>query len=574
MRSFLITGPQAGKLPRWGLLLLCALYVLPGLFGRDPWRAQDAAGFGVAHTMATGSAADWLMPNVAGVPVAEEGPLPFAIGAVGIRAAMLLFPGREHVAHIATGLTAALGLAALLALLWYAVYELARRPGLQPSDPFGAAATRTDFARAISDTALLVLIATLGLVARTHETTAEAAQVVWVGAFLHGVAFSLERPRRGALIAGAAVAATAATSGIVPAALLLAAWSALPWLSQPFRLVARPMLAVGLPVALAGSLAWPTLLWYGDAQTRAFLDAWLAWNASGHGWPDARAIGYLLRTAPWYFWPAWPLALWALWRWRGRLGEPAVALPLTVAFAFLAAALFARRPGENVLLPAIPAVAILAAIGLPTLRRSVVNLIDWFAVSAFTVFSLAIWAYWLALITGFPPRMAFRASQIAPGYVPEVVYVELALALAATLGWLALVRWRISRHPPMIWRAVVLSAAGLVLSWFLAMSLWLPMFNERNTYRGVAGQLARAIVTSPQCVAAEGLGLAERASFAYFAALRFGRAGERCDWRLIQDDGPVARANPKPEPGWTLAWEGKRRANLDERFRLYRRGAR
>lgn len=571
MRPFLVTAPQAGKLPRWGLLLLCLLYVLPGLVGRDPWRTQDAAGFGVAYTMATGDLADWMMPNVAGVPVPEEGPLSFAIGAVAIRATMLVIPGARPIAHIATGLTAALGLAALLALVWYAVYQLARRPGLQPSDPLGAAATRIDLARAIADSALLVLIATLGLVVRMHELTAEAAQVLWIGAFLFGVARSLEHPHQGARIAGAAIAASAATTGIVTAALLLLVWAVLPLVSQPFRLVARAMLSTGIALALAGSLAWPTLLWFGDAQTRSFLDAWFASNLTSYGWPGVRGAAYLLRTAPWFFWPAWPLALWAMWRWRSRLGEPAVALPLTLAIAFLVAAPFARTPGEGTLMPAIPAIAMLAAIGLPTLRRSVVNLIDWFAVTAFTVFCFAIWAYWLALITGFPPRMAFRAAQLAPGYAPGVIYVELALAIAATLAWLALVRWRISRQPPMIWRAVVLSAGGLVLTWFLAMTLWLPVFNERNTYRGIAGALARSSPSGMKCVSAEGLGLAERASFAYFSALRFAAPGEPCDWRLIQDQGPVARANVNPEPGWKPVWEGRRRPNLDERFRLVQR---
>ncbi|MBW6493014.1 MAG: glycosyltransferase [Burkholderiaceae bacterium] len=573
MRPFLITSAQAGKLPRWGLLLLIALYVLPGLFGRDPWATQDAAGFGIAHTMATGSVSDWLMPNVAGAPVAEEGPLPFALGAVAIRVASVIVPGPQHVAHIATGMVGASGLVLLLSLFWYATYELAWRPSFQPHDPLGAAASRTDLARAIADSSLLVLIATVGMVTRAHETTAEAAQLVWSCAFLFGVARSLERPRRGALCAAAAVAATATTSGLVPAALLMSAWLALPLISQPFRLVARPLLTLGLPVAIAGALVWPALLWFGDEHSRAFLQTWLAWNTQQYGWPKAQALGYLLRTGPWYFWPAWPLAAWAGWRWRGRLGEPALALPLMVAAVFLIAASLLQSPGETGLLPALPAIAMVAAAGLPTLRRRLVNLIDWFAVIVWTFFGFAVWAYWLAYLSGLPPRMAFRASHIVPGYALEVSWLELGLAVAATLAWLALVRWRISRRPPMIWRAVVLSAGGLVLSWFLAMTLWLPVFNERNTYRGIAGQLAHAVPLGSQCVAADGLGLAERASLAYFADVRFAATGggNSCDWRLIQDQGPVARAVPYPEPGWNLAWEGRRRPNLDERFRLYQR---
>ena len=573
MRPFLITSTQAGKLPRWGLLLLAALYILPGLFGRDPWATQDAAGFGVAHTMATGGVSDWLMPNIAGAPVAEEGPLPFAIGAVAIRIASIIAPGPQPVAHIATGVVAAIGLVLLFSLFWYTTYELTRRPGFQPHDPLGAGASRTDFARAISDSALLVLLATVGIVTRAHEATAEAAQLVWTCAFLFGVARCLERPRLGALFAAAAIAATASTSGLVPAALLMLAWLALPLVSQPFRLVARPMFGVGLPVAIVAAAAWPALLWIWDEQSRAFLQAWLSWNSAQYGGPNPLALKYLLRTAPWYYWPAWPLAAWATWRWRDRLGEPALALPLIVAALFLVTQPLLQRPNETGLLPAGPALAMLAAAGLPTLRRRLVNLIDWFAVIVWTFFGFAVWAYWLAYLSGFPPRMAFRASQLVPGYELEVSWLSLGLAIGATVAWLALVRWRISRQPPMIWRAVVLSAGGLVLSWFLAMTLWLPVFNERNTYRGIAGQIVGAVQLGDKCVAAEGVGPAERASLAYFAGLRFARPDRaaECQWRLIQDQGPVARAAPNPEPGWEMAWQGRRRPNIDERFRLYRR---
>jgi 4-amino-4-deoxy-L-arabinose transferase-like glycosyltransferase len=47
-------------LPRWGLVLLCLLYILPGLIGRDPWKNDDAAGFGIMWTMAHGGLNDWF----------------------------------------------------------------------------------------------------------------------------------------------------------------------------------------------------------------------------------------------------------------------------------------------------------------------------------------------------------------------------------------------------------------------------------------------------------------------------------------------------------------------------------
>jgi hypothetical protein len=226
-----------------------------------------------------------------------------------------------------------------------------------------------------------------------------------------------------------------------------------------------------------------------------------------------------------------------------------------------------RHPRPETALP----LAMLAAVGMPTLKRGIVSLIDWFAVTSFTLFGIVIWAYWIALMTGYPPRMAYRASQIAPGYTPEWVVVEIVLGGLATLAWLALVRWRISRQPRMIWRAMVLSCGGVVLAWFLLMTLWLPVFNERNTYRDVATRLATAFDGGNACVATQDLGRAPRASFHYFARMNFAARGEQCDWLLVQDDGPLARTVPSPVPGWTLLWQGQRRSDRDERFRLYRR---
>src|SRR5690606_38698137 len=184
-----------------------------------------------------------------------------------------------------------------------------------------------------------------------------------------------------------------------------------------------------------------------------------------------------------------------------------------------------------------------------------------------------IWAYWIALMTGFPPRMAYRASRIAPGFTPDWIVVEIVLGGLATVAWLLLVRWRASRQPRMIWRAMALSCGGLVLAWFLLMTLWLPVFNERNTYREVATRLTDAFDGQGACVATQDLERAPRASFHYFARMNFAARGDRCDWLLIQDDGPLARTVPSPQPGWSLVWQGQRRSDRDERFRLYRRDA-
>ena len=242
---------------------------------------------------------------------------------------------------------------------------------------------------------------------------------------------------------------------------------------------------------------------------------------------------------------------------------------MLLAALFLAAALCATDPGEAWLLGATLPLAVLAAIGLPTLTRAVVNLIDWFAVMLFSLFGFAIWAYWLALLTGWPPRMAASARALTPGFMAHWSPLDLALALLASVAWLLLVRWRISRHPPVIWRAVVLSSGGLCLAWFLLMTLWLPVFNERNTYRGVADEIASFVPPDHSCVETRALGLAERASLAYFAGLRYGDGSTPCRFLLIQDYGNAADYAPPDEAGWRLVWNGRRRARANDRLRLY-----
>ncbi len=570
MKPFIVTDLQAGKLPRWALLLVCALYVVPGFIARDPWRSLDAAGFGIALSMLRGTAADWAMPNIAGLPIVSEGPLPFWIAAAVARAAGIFLDE-----HAGVRLAVLATLACVLVLVWYTTWAVARRPGVQPSDPFGASASRTDYGRAIADTGLLVFMATFGVLVRVHETTAEPAQLAWIALFLFGCSRAIERPGIGGAIAGAAIAATLLTRGAGHAGAMLLVLVALPFASRAYRLVGRRMLAFAVIALLALALPWPWLLATSGDAGRAHLAGWIAWNVESVSGPSRDTITYFLRTAPWFFWPAWPVALWAIGRWRGRWSEPAIALPSLTIVALTLRALLAPSGAETWLLPATVPMAMLAAAGVPTLKRGIVSLIDWFAVTSSTLFGIVIWAYWIALMSGFPPRMAFRARQIAPGFIPEGVFGEVVLGLLATAAWLLLVRWRVSRHPPMIWRAMALSCGGVVFAWFLLMTLWLPVFNERNTYRDVASALRDAFdangARDADCVAAEDVERAARASFHYFARVPFGAPDAGCRWLLVHQDGAMARESAPLRPGWSAVWEGGRRSARNERFLLYRR---
>ena len=62
----LVTSDAARQLPRVALWLLCAAYVLPGVFGRDPWKNADITAFGYMVNMAEGRAS-WFAPSFAWV---------------------------------------------------------------------------------------------------------------------------------------------------------------------------------------------------------------------------------------------------------------------------------------------------------------------------------------------------------------------------------------------------------------------------------------------------------------------------------------------------------------------------
>ncbi|MCZ8075148.1 MAG: hypothetical protein O9341_13560, partial [Paucibacter sp.] len=110
----IVAERSAQRLPRLALLLFCAAYVLPGLFGRDPWRNADLSAFGFMASIAQGSA-PWWQPAIAGIP-AEGGPLPYWVGAAAIKALPFVD------AAFAARLPYALMLVLVLVLVWYSSF--------------------------------------------------------------------------------------------------------------------------------------------------------------------------------------------------------------------------------------------------------------------------------------------------------------------------------------------------------------------------------------------------------------------------------------------------------------------
>ncbi len=341
-----------------------------------------------------------------------------------------------------------------------------------------------------------------------------------------------------------------------------------------FRPVLRWLLAVSLPLAIVLVAGW--LLARQSLVPGADVGRWLAAGLEPIRMPTADGIRWLAKTLIWFCWPAWPIAAWAVWAWRGQ-ATLHVLLPAAGIVLLGLLALFAPAAKDFTLLALLPPLAVLATFGLPTLKRGAINAIDWFSVMTLSAIAAFIWLGWIAKQTGWPAQLARNAFRLAPGFEPEFSWIPFLIATAGTAGWVLLLQWRLGRRPPVLWRAVVLSTGGLVLCWLLLMTLWLPWLNYGQSYAPVARQIAAHLPASYRCVQTDGVGPAQRASFAYLGAVRFARQpGQQCDYLLVQDEGLRRKGGQlKPVDGQLqLLWQGRRAADRHEFFRLYRRHGR
>ena len=597
------------KLPRWALIALCLVYILPGLIGRDPWKSEDAAGFGAMWTMAIGSGyggiADWLLPNVAGAPVLESGPLMYWVGAICIA----VF-GHVIDAALAARLATVIFFFIAVTGIWYATYLVGRRPAAQPAAlAFGGQPEARDYGRVLADGALLILLATIGLLVRAHESSSDVAMLAMLAVALYGMARSIEFQKEGAGWIALAIVGLVLSRGPAPALAILTLWLFLIAFNKDFKPARRATLIVLLPFTIAGLAIWPLATWIMAPDPGTHITARLGeWGRYFDG-IDARAAGKYVRTLPWTTWIAWPLAFWGVWTWRKRLSAAHIALPAGFVLAMLGVLCSTSDTSDGQLLLVLPGLVMLAAFGLPTLRRGGANAFDWFSLMLYSIVAIFLWFAWFARMTDAPAAFSRSIARLIPGASPDFRPVAFLIALAATVAWLAIVRWRIVSHPKVLWRSVVLASGGLILVWTLTATLFLHAIDYSRTYRDVAVELSAALTTAQKnaaqsgrrarastgptagpvrdartidapggsCLATDGLGLAQRASFAWFAGVRFSRVDysgnnlDECDYLLRQDLTRNPRDEILPQGRWKLLWEGRRAADREERFRLYQK---
>lgn len=522
----------------WMLAAMLAFYVLAGLFGRDPWKGEDAVHIGTAwHMLHYG---DWLSPDLAGRAF-HEPPLYYWSAALTGKIFGWLLPLHEAM-RIASGIWVTLALMGL----YYASRELY-------GDDSAAASP-------------MLLAGCAGLIFHAHDAQPMLIALAAYSGGLGALAAIGRKPRLTGIFYGLALAACLLGTGIAPTLPLLALAPVAWWLS-PDRTKALHTLLIGLGIAAVLILPWPMLLL---SLEPARFHGWLATELAPLNTPfSLSGLGRFIGMMPWFAFPAMPLAAWTLWLRRRQLTAPQVLLPLAFLGITLLLLAWAYRPREIPSLLLLPTLALLATPGALALRRGAASAFDWFAMTTFSLFALVVWIGWSAGVLGWPAKLAERTQILRPGFVGELNIVAVALALAASAWWL----WLIVTAPRSPYRSLTHWTFGFTMLWLLATSLVLPWFDYGKTYRPVAQAIAQALPADHGCLAERGLSDTQLASLSYFVEIEpvaeDSKAGQACNWLLVVGD--TRRELAPPSSRWNKVWEGNRPGDRREKFRLYRR---
>lgn len=537
-----------GDPPETGFVIaLCALYLLTGLFGRDPWKGDDALHIGVALAFAREDG--WLIPHLAGQIWLDGPPLFHWLAALTGRAALWMG------ASFADGTRV---VSAFFVALWMLGSAGAAR------ELYGAPAARI---------APLIALASIGAVTHLHDAQPGSTVLAALGLGMWALALIARRPVQGGLVLVIALAISGLGSGLWLTALLLIAATAMPLLPVWRTVAASPVRMLALPLAMvAGSLLASS--WFMALSLERPELAARVWQSDlARLTPDLATLsagaGSWLKLLSWYAWPSLPVAGWALWQQREKWRSPVLALPLLILLL-----LFIQLAGESGArnqraLPMLAPLVVLGSSGLPRLRRGAANALDWFGVMTFSLLGLIIWLGWIAMASGWPERLARTFSRLEPGFKMPISFAAVTLALVVSTAWIVLL-WRSPRTPT---RGAVSWACGMVLIWFLVSSLWLPWIDYGRSYRDVALEMGRHLPEGATCVAHTGLQESQRAAFYYFLDLKprnlSGTSASRCPV-LLAYHGKGGKP-PALDAEWTLKWEGRRPGDRHERFFLYTR---
>jgi 4-amino-4-deoxy-L-arabinose transferase-like glycosyltransferase len=535
------------------LILVVALFLLwitPGLVGRDLWKADEPYSFGlVNHIVKTG---DWVVPTLAGEPFMEKPPLFYATAAGFAR----LFPPWLKL-HDAARMATAFYLALTALFLGLAARELLGKEYL--------------------GIAVVILIGSAGLQETGHKLITDVAMIAGLSAALYGLALGPRRFALGGLLIGAGAGIGFLSKGLLAPGLIGVTALALPAISAVWRTKKYFLtLVIAFASALPWFILWPAALYL---RSRELFVEWFWYENLGRflGYSHVGRTfspAYYFVNLPWFALPSLPVALWAVWRYRRALREQAGILVPLVSFLVMFIVLSLSSSIRNIYaLPMLLPLALLATAGADSFPDRAKKTITWFSLGFLGFAACVLWLGWLVSVSGFPTSFADRLYRLQPDYTPAFNGLHFVIACGYTLLYLFFV----FRATPFAHQYLLTWTAGIVLTWGLLMTLWLPFLDAGSGYGPLFTSLREKIPANHRFIVVQGLGESERALFEYYTGVlprgieRYGLGD--CDLLLIESGGkPEA---PPAGQKWEVVWERSRPSRPEglpkERFVLLQR---
>lgn len=538
------TPPEQAPIARptekpWLLLLLCFVWLWPGIIGHAPWLIHEPQVMSVLQSWVSGEA-PWWLPRLAGEPYLQYSPFYYVLPYVLAKIFSPWLLSFHDAARLSTPIFMSLA-------LWCV--------GLVGRDLIGKRHGRS---------AVLIMIGSLGLFGLGHELTPAAALFFAYCLSFYAFALSIKPNVLAGLVLAVAFFCLFAFGSLFAlgvvwmVALMLPAFSAWRhWAYVKILLIAH---VLSLPLMLF----WPLLLSKSDPLLfevwwRHFVLGVFSGGQISDWWAH---LWQYFRVLPWFAWPAWPLALWALWVRRARLNLPLTQLCL-LFFAVLALLwLCVPQPDNHSLSPLLLPLVLLAASELDSLRRGAAAFLNWFGLMTFGLLGVFLWLGWSAMNFGWPSKLAERSRFFSPSYEPQLDLVLLIFAILASATWI----WAVTRRHVRGRQAVTNWAAGATLVWSLAMTLWLPWFDAQQRYREAAVAMRSALPADFSCVSVAENEILARAVWHYDANLQLKPEGD-CDYRLVRE----RLREPQKHPHWQEIWRGHRGGERHEIYILLRK---
>lgn len=534
--------PEITPIKAGFLFLLCAVWLLTGLIGHDPWKPDEAYSFGLIYHIIQSH--DWIVPTLSGEPYLDKPPLYYWTAALFAQALSPVLPLHDG-ARLATGFYTA------LTLLFV---------GLTGRELFG---------KNRGWPAAITLIGCLGMLVRAHEILTDNTLLTGCAMMLYGYALSLRRAKLAGVLLGIGLGIGFMSKGVIAPMLFLLISTGLLFFRNWRTRAYLTSLGIALLCALPWFTVWPYLLFQRSpelfiewAWTRN-IGRWFAYASSG----NYHEALYYLKALPWMAWPAAPLAAWTVWEARKRVWQEAeFQLLLTSFIVMLILLSFVPDISDQNGLPMLLPIALLATAALSTVRRGAANALDWFGIMTFALLAIALWWGWAGLLLDNNAKITHWLKDYQPGFDPDFSAVPFWIAVTVTVSWVVLV-WRVGRS---VRRSLINWAAGVTLLWILTMTLWLPWLDTGKSYRHMIEDLKTNLPQQYNCIAGVRIGDSQRAMLQYFGDIIPRRKATRvCDLLLVQGN---RIAKPiEDEIGWEKIWEGGRKGDQNERFRLYQR---